>query len=96
MKLKEAEKVVVASDEEEPIYGHYVDKYFVAKYPEKGYKVKDGWHSKTMNTANPPLAQALFGGGDLGIEKGLIDIVDGAIEELKKEGIDLYTIGKKG
>ena len=90
--------VVIASDDEEPIYGHYVDDYFVAKYPEKNYEVKDGWHSKTKNKANPPLAQALFGSGDgggLGIQKGLIDIVDSAIEELKKEGIDLYTIGVK-
>ena len=86
-------KVVIASDDEEPIYGHYVDKYFVAKYPEKNYEVKPNWSNKAKNKANPPLAQALFGGGDLGIEKGLIDIVDGAIEELKKEGIDLYTIG---
>ena len=85
--------IVVASDDEEPIYGHYVDKYFVAKYPDKGYKVKTGWSNKKKNTANPPLAQALFGGGDLGIEKGLIDIVDSAIEELEKESIDLYTIG---
>ena len=85
-------KVVIASDDE-AIYGHYVDKYFVAKYPEKNYEVKPNWSNKAKNKANPPLAQALFGGGDLGIEKGLIDIVDGAIEELKKEGIDLYTIG---
>lgn len=90
---------VVPSEGTKPLYGHYVDKFFVKKYPKKGYKVKTKWSNSSMNTANPPLAQALFAGpksqSDLGIEKGLIQIVDDAIEELESEKINLYTIGIK-
>ncbi len=90
---------VVASEATKPLYGHYVDKYFVAKYPKKGYKVKTKWSNSSMNTANPPLAQALFAGpespDDFGIGKGLIKIIDDAIKELESEKINLYTIGIK-
>ena len=68
------------------IYGHYADEYYKAKYEgTKGYqgKAPPKWYSKTTNTANPPLAQALFGGGEL-VKVGLIQVVNTAIQELDK------------
>ena len=68
------------------IYGHYADEYYKAKYEDtKGYqgKAPRQWYSKNTNTANPPLAQALFGGGNL-VKVGLIQVVNTAIQELDK------------
>ncbi len=68
------------------IYGHYADEYYKAKYEgTKGYqgKAPEKWYSKNTNTANPPLAQALFGGGEL-VTVGLIQVVNSAIQELDK------------
>tara|TARA_R100000995_G_C3473700_1_gene119706 strand:+ start:387 stop:1493 length:1107 start_codon:yes stop_codon:yes gene_type:complete len=87
-------KVVNESKVQIPIYGHYVDKYFVDKYPEKKYTVKESWSDTSKNVSNPPLKQALFGKGDL-ITVGLADVVDKAIEELDNKKINLYTIGIK-
>ena len=68
------------------IYGHYADEYYKAKYEgTKGYqgKAPPKWYSNTTNTANPPLAQALFGGGEL-VTVGLVQVVNTAIQELDK------------
>ena len=86
-------KVVNESEEQVKIYGHYVDKYYVAKYPKKGYKVQTDWISSTRNTANPPYKQALFGGPL--VTDGLMDVIETALKELKNKKINLYTIGIK-
>lgn len=68
------------------IYGHYADEYYKAKYEGKaGYqgKAPDSWYSQNKNKANPPLAQALFGGGDL-VTVGLVQVINTAIQELAK------------
>ena len=68
------------------IYGHYADEYYKAKYEGKtGYQgvAPEGWIKTVKNKANPPLAQALFGGGEL-VTVGLIQVVNTAIQELDK------------
>jgi hypothetical protein len=68
------------------IYGHYADEYYKAKYEGKaGYQgvAPDSWIKTVKNKANPPLAQALFGGGEL-VSVGLIQVVNTAIQELDK------------
>lgn len=68
------------------IYGHYADDYYKAKYENKvGYQgeAPPKWYSKTTNTANPPLAQALFGNGEL-VPVGLVQVINTAIQELDK------------
>ena len=86
-------KVVSETEAQINIYGHYVDEYFIAKYPKKKYKVVTGWSSREKNVANPPYKQALFGGPL--IEEGLMDIIETALKELKNKKINLYTIGIK-
>lgn len=69
------------------IYGHYADEYYKAKYEGKaGYQgvAPDSWIKTVKNKANPPLAQALFGGGEL-VSVGLIQVVNTAIQELDKD-----------
>ncbi len=79
------------------IYGHYADKFYEAKYKGKeGYqgKAPDSWYSEDIDgPQNPPLAQALFGKGEL-VKIGLITIIDRAIEELDNE-IDNISINAK-
>ena len=84
-------KVVNESEATINIYGHYVDQYFIDKYPDKGYKLNKDWFSTSKNTANPPYKQALFGGKLVG--DGLLDIIEKAIKELDEKAITLYTIG---
>lgn len=89
-------KVVNESEDTVTIYGHYVDDYFVAKYPKKKYKVNTKWFSRSKNTSNPPYKQALFGDGDLlGKGEGLLDVIELALKELDEKAIELYTIGIK-
>tara|TARA_R110000824_G_scaffold40715_11_gene121789 strand:- start:485 stop:1648 length:1164 start_codon:yes stop_codon:yes gene_type:complete len=72
-------------------YGHYANKWFKTKYPD-AKQAPEGWYSTSKNTANPPLAQALFGRGDL-VKVGLKDVIDIAIAELNKgiENIDVQV-----
>lgn len=70
-------------------YGHYANDWFSKKYP-KAKKAPKEWYSKSKNSANPPLAQALFGRGNL-VKIGLKDVIDIAVAELDKaiESIEL-------
>jgi len=77
-------KIDVLDDAPETIYGHYRDNYFEDKY---GEPEKKGWWSTEKNTANPPLAQAIYGKGDLGITKGLLTILEEAIKEISEKAI---------
>lgn len=70
----------IEDDEDISLYGHYADEYYAAKYDKK--KAPSSWYSLSPNTANPPLAQALFGDGDL-ITVGLLDVLEEAVEQLK-------------
>lgn len=66
--------------EKDQVYGHYANEWYNKKY---GKKAPPTWYSDTPNTANPPLAQALFGRGDL-IKVGLKDILKIALAESNK------------
>lgn len=85
--------------ETEKIYGHYADEYYEAKYKgKKGYqgKAPSSWYSTDIDgPQNPPLAQALFGKGDLITGKGLIDIINLAIEELEKPIDNIEIVPKR-
>ena len=76
-------KIDILDDKPQTIYGHYRDNYFEDKY---GLDEKKGWWSKTPNTANPPLAQAIYGKGDL-VKVGLYDIISEAIQEIQQKPI---------
>ena len=103
IKSKEGEssraKYKMEGGEEVPIYGHYRDPYFELKY---GEPEKKGWWSYEKNTANPPLAQAIYGSGgkgeSVGITKGLVQILEEALEEIPKKGsnINLSVQRKSG
>ena len=75
--------IEITDDEPITIYGHYRDKYFEDKY---GVEEKKGWWNLSPNTANPPLAQAIYGEGDLVIV-GLLTIITDAIKEIKGTSI---------
>ena len=64
-------------------FGHYANEWFKTKYPE-AKKAPPKWYSTSKNTANPPLAQALFGKGEL-VKVGLKQVIDIAIAELNKD-----------
>lgn len=70
----------IEDDEDISLYGHYADEFYAAKYGKK--KAPSSWYSLSRNQANPPLAQALFGKGDL-ITVGLLDVLEEAVEQLK-------------
>jgi len=78
-------------ESKEVYYGHYANKWFKTKYPD-AKQAPETWYNKSKNTANPPLAQALFGRGDL-VKIGLKDVIDIAIAELNKgiENIDVLV-----
>ena len=78
-------------ESKEVYYGHYANKWFKTKYPD-AKQAPETWYSKSKNSANPPLAQALFGRGDL-VKIGLKDVIDIAIAELNKgiENIDVQV-----
>lgn len=76
-------KIDILDEKPQTIYGHYRDKYFEDKY---GLPEKKGWWSLSPNDANPPLAQAIYGKGDL-VKEGLYDIIKEAIEEIDKTPI---------
>ena len=80
------------------VYGHYADEFYEAKYKGKeGYqgKAPDSWYSTDIDgPQNPPLAQALFGGGEL-VKIGLITIIDRAIEELDNEIDNISIVAKR-
>lgn len=79
-------KYKMKGGEEVEIYGHYRDSYFEAKYGEPELK---GWWSYEKDSANPPLAQAIYGstgkGKSVGITKGLVQILEEALEEIPKK-----------
>lgn len=103
IKSKEGEssraKYKMEGGEEVPIYGHYRDPYFELKY---GVPEKKGWWSYEKDTANPPLAQAIYGSGgkgeSVGITKGLVQILEEALKEIPKKGsnINLSVQRKSG
>lgn len=66
------------------VYGHFQGKYHAAKNGSKDMTGK--WLSTTKGTARPPIWQALFSTGkdDLSI-KGLLPIVEEALEEIEEE-----------
>lgn len=74
------ESFKIEDDEESYVYGHYADDYYAAKYDKP--KAPSSWYSSEKDTANPPLAQALFGGGDL-ITVGLLDVLEEAVKQLE-------------
>ena len=76
-------KNIGGADEVEVYYGHYANEWFKTKYPD-AKKAPAKWYSTSKNTANPPLAQALFGKGDL-VKIGLKQVIDIAIAELDKD-----------
>ena len=78
-------------DDMEVYYGHYANDWFSKKYP-KAKKAPKEWYSKSKNSANPPLAQALFGRGNL-VKIGLKDVIDIAVAELDKaiESVELVV-----
>ena len=80
------------------IYGHFADDYYEAKYKGKeGYqgKAHETWYSyEEDGPQNPPLAQALFGKGNL-IKVGLVEIIDLAIKELKKPIDNIEIVPKR-
>ena len=78
-------------DDMEVYYGHYANDWFSKKYP-KAKKAPKEWYSKSKNSANPPLAQALFGRGNL-VKIGLKDVIDIAVVELDKaiESVELVV-----
>lgn len=77
---KSAGNFKIEDDSDVEIYGHYADDFFAAKYG--GKLAPSSWHSTSMNTANPPLAQALFGKGNL-ITVGLLDVLEEAVKQLE-------------
>ena len=80
------------------VYGHYADEYYKAKYQNKeGYqgKAPESWYSTDIDgSQNPPLAQALFGNGEL-VKIGLITIIDRAIEELDNPIDNISIVAKR-
>ena len=74
----------ITNKKKEKIFGHYIDDYFVKRYPKmkppKGY---EKWSSKFPDTAQPPLYQAIFG-GDMFPKGGLIEVIESAIEQIEK------------
>lgn len=60
---KRGDQIKIIGSEKQTIYGHYIDEYFVAKYPEfdppEGWKA---WSSTSEDTAKPPLYQAIYEG----------------------------------
>jgi hypothetical protein len=74
------------------IHGHYIDEYFASKYATS-VKVEDakGWSSREKGSANPPLKQAIFGGGLF--TESLNDILQLAIKEIgnMKYNIEIKT-----
>jgi len=78
-------------EDTEVLYGHFANDWFSKKYP-KAKKAPKEWYSSSKNTANPPLAQALFGRGNL-VKIGLKDVIDIAVAELDKaiESIELLV-----
>ena len=66
------------------VYGHFQGKYHAAKNATKDMTGK--WLSTSKGVARPPIWQALFSNGkdDLGI-KGLLPIVEDALEEIEEE-----------
>ena len=85
-------KVVVSGKEKNTIYGHYLDDYFTAKF--KTPNKMGSWVSDKLNTATPPLWQALFSDGkhDLNIV-GLATILKTAIKEIEDASYEV-TITK--
>ena len=77
-KTRAVNEITITDDAPQKIYGHYRDNYFEDKY---GLPEKKKWWSTAENTANPPLAQAIFGNGEL-IQRGLKSIIELAIEEI--------------
>ncbi len=78
-------KIQILDEKPQEIYGHYRDNFFEDKY---GVPEKKKWWSTELNTANPPLAQAIFGKGDL-VTVGLLEILNKAIDELEKKPIGI-------
>ena len=80
------------------VFGHYADDFYEAKYKGKeGYqgKAPTKWYSYDIDgSQNPPLAQALFGKGEL-VKIGLITIIDRAIEELENEIDNISIVAKR-
>jgi len=76
-------KLKVLGNEKTEIYGHYIDDYFLKRYPKfkppAGY---ESWSSKQKNTATPPLYQAIYG-GDMFSNGGLIEILEEGLEKIK-------------
>ena len=77
-------------DDMEVYYGHYANDWFSKKYP-KAKKAPKEWYNKSKNSANPPLAQALFGRGNL-VKIGLKDEIDIAVVGLDKDDIKIETL----
>ena len=66
------------------IYGHYIDDYFIKRYPKlKVPAGSENWSSTTRNKATPPLYQAIYG-GDMFPKGGLIEVIESAIEQIEK------------
>lgn len=89
-KIKNGEVVVRRTKKgtkKKTYYGHYGNDYFQAKYK---IKVDNTWWSNEKNTAKPPLYQAIAG-GDL-FPKGLIDVIDDAIDEIESKPFVLEGI----
>lgn len=76
------EKLFIVNPDKKKIFGHYLDKYFVAKYPKlnkpSGWQ---SWSSEQENTATPPLYQAIYGGKMF--DKGLLEIIREALRQIE-------------
>jgi hypothetical protein len=78
-------------DDVQEIYGHYrTEDYFkyrnlIAKLGNKQAEsippVPDDWWSTEKNSSNPPMAQAMFGGGDI-VKTGLVSILEKVLKTL--------------
>ena len=77
-------KLKITNKEKEKIFGHYIDDYFINRYPKmkppKGY---EKWSSKSPDKATPPLYQAIYG-GVMFPKGGLIEVIESAIEQIEK------------
>ena len=82
-KTRAVNEIIIPDDAPQKIYGHYRDNYFKDKY---GLEEKKNWWSTEQDTANPPLAQAIYGNGEL-IQRGLKPIIELAVEEITKTPI---------
>ena len=65
--------------EMDKVFGHYRSTFYSSKHKgEDGQKL--GWVSDKLNTATPPIYQALFGGKLVAI--GLVDVLEKAINDI--------------